>query len=62
MEEMKWFGSVMCGVSAASNLGFGFYLRLESAKLLANYNSEEGLACQKSATQKNIVTLLIGLC
>jgi hypothetical protein len=59
---MKWFSSVMFGVSAANSLGFGLDLRLESAKLSANYNSNEGMALKKSATQsqRNDVTSLIG--
>jgi hypothetical protein len=62
MEEIKWFSNVMCGVSTARSLGFGLDLGLESAKLLANDNSKEGMAHPKSATksQRNNVTSLIG--
>jgi hypothetical protein len=59
---MKWFSSVMFGVSAANSLGFGLDLRLESTKLLANNDkANEGMAHPKSATQshQNNVTSLI---
>jgi hypothetical protein len=36
MEEMKWFSSAMHGALMVNKLGFGWYLSLKSAKLLAS--------------------------
>jgi hypothetical protein len=46
----------MFGVSAANNLGFGLDLA-GTAKLLANDNAKEGMAC---LVKSNIVISLIG--
>jgi hypothetical protein len=55
MVEMKWFSSVMFGVSTANSLGFGLDLAGTcETKLLANDNSKEGMVHPKSATQSHL--------
>ena len=61
VEEMKGFSSVMLGVLAANNLGFGLALA-EICQIFGRRQCQEGMTCQKSTTHSlhNMVTSLIG--
>ena len=50
MEEMKWSASGFLGV-LANNHDFGLAMIQKAAKLLAQQQFQEGMACPKSAPQ-----------